>query len=537
MTLEPSTTDANSSGNQDDPRFVLLVWVLVVFVCALGLLIVYADRVGWEGDDLAQIEGCVNFDHKGPAEVYRFYWQPLTYELGRLALTVVDDPTVLFVLPQIFGAACIAVLVLVVHGYSRGRIPVLVSVAFVLLLPEIVLSGLYYNSTVFGLLPLLVALLLVVWPIPAEGAEDGSRSVRSVAAGAAGAAACLFRFDFLLCQPLLLYLVVTNWRRDARRGALSYIAGFGVVLLLAMSAGLFDFGELVEVKRLHSEHVSTWGVAEPSAVAVKAFTITNLVVWLVLFARSVTWVASIVAERRWTSFGVVIPAAVVLYPLSGLTSPKYLLPAVAFVPLVLAGVGIDVRQRYGSGTFRLWSLAAITLGVAVQLVSFEPRRSFPFVAVTTDPTFVSTADGPRALGAYMKGYELFCSPPDGRPSTLRFSFALARAVTCIETDVDVLYLEHPKNWTSDNWRWAWPSLHLQRQGYSVSTYDLNREIVLVSPKHSVRLRRVGVKEYGRPPHPGSRPVVEVPFVAYDDPHRTRKLLHATEVLDLTACAP
>lgn len=537
MTIDPPISEFESSASHWSTGVALWIKVIVVFVCALALLVVYADRVGWEGDDLAQIEGCVNFAHKGPSGVYRYYWQPLTYECARLALVVVDDPDILFLLPQVLGAACIAVLVLVVHGYSRGRVPVLVGVAFVMVLPEVAISGLYYNSTVFGLLPFLVALSLVIWPTPPEGTATSPRRARFVVAGAAGAAACLFRFDFFLCQPLVLYLAIVGQGRHSIRGAMSYVSGFGGLLLLATVAGVFRPGELMAVRRLHAEHVATWGAAEPAAVAAKAFTITSLLVWIVLLVVAVKWLAAIVNRRRWKNLIVLLPVAVALYPLSGLTSPKYLVPAMVFIPLVLADTAVAVRQRYGDRTFRLWSLAAITLAVGVQLVSFEPRRSFPFVAVTATPTFVGTADGPRALGAYMEGYRLFGSPPEGRPSTLKFSFALARAASCADADVDVLYLDHPKNWTSDDWRWAWPALHLQRMGYSVRKYDLNREIVLTGPEHAVRLRRVDKREYASELSRVTTATIMVPFIAHDDPHRTRKLLRATEVLNLSACGP
>src|SRR5262245_33694659 len=54
----------------------------VLFAVALVCVGLWAcDRVGWEGDDLALLSGIAYLDELGRHGVYRYAWQPLTYEV------------------------------------------------------------------------------------------------------------------------------------------------------------------------------------------------------------------------------------------------------------------------------------------------------------------------------------------------------------------------------------------------------------------------------------------------------------------------
>src|SRR5258707_1066833 len=128
-----------------------LLPAFVCFAVALSFLLLFAARNGYEGDDIAQISGAMHLADRGPAGVYRYALQPLSYELASFIVRKGGLNRFISFLPQIAGAAALAGFVLGVRRYSNRQIPWVVAAGFVFLVPELIISGLYFNSTVFSM--------------------------------------------------------------------------------------------------------------------------------------------------------------------------------------------------------------------------------------------------------------------------------------------------------------------------------------------------------------------------------------------------
>jgi hypothetical protein len=130
-----------------------LFFILIFWISIFSFLYFFSDKNGWEGNDLAQLEGIINFQYKGKTGVYNYYWQPLSYQLGILLFSLFKSEKILFLTPQIFGATSIVILTLSVYIYiySSTKLNPVLCFSFLIIFPELWFSSLYYNSTVIGM--------------------------------------------------------------------------------------------------------------------------------------------------------------------------------------------------------------------------------------------------------------------------------------------------------------------------------------------------------------------------------------------------
>ena len=395
---------------------------LALGLALFSVLAWLADRDGYEGDDLAQIEGALHLTEKGFHGVYRFYWQPLTYQVSHWMTTLGAPPSALFWLPQI--AITIGVLGMI-WRMRDWRWPLTLS--FFLLIPELMVTGLYFNSTALGF-------AFASWALVLDGAWSGILM----------AIALLCRLDFLLIAPL--WLLTRERRVPALVGALP------VMLFLVDGAP-----NVLNEWREAGGDFARWSLRQAVQVALGS---ANWFVWLAVAAA----VVLAIRERRRAAFWIawVVP----IYPIFHLMSGKYLVPFFLVLPLGLESVVAALKQR------RL-VYAVLAFALVVQVV---PRHS----------QWIWTADGDRfPKGGYLHTYWAVTHPPE-QSQFITFAQALASYVNTSRRSGELILPEN--NWLSSSWRWGWVGLYLTMDGFRVTRYESDRVMTVVRGDQTFTIR-------------------------------------------------
>src|SRR5690242_968429 len=140
-------------------RLLLCAFFLINFI----FLIIFCDRNGYEGDDLNSIIPMFHLDaaKQGALEIYRYSWQPLSYELGAAIFRATKAPTAIFLLAPIACAVSLTLLLSIIwHNRASAR-EFTASLVTLLAIPEFWFSGLYYNSSVLGMLFSLGSIIML----------------------------------------------------------------------------------------------------------------------------------------------------------------------------------------------------------------------------------------------------------------------------------------------------------------------------------------------------------------------------------------
>jgi hypothetical protein len=495
----------------------VVIAYLIIFLFLLLSFLIFGDRVGWEGDDVTQLEGIVNFTYKQKIGVYRYYWQPLAYELSLWINDWTKNPRFLFALPQIFAASSICVLLGAISAFSEGRISLLLGFSILLLLPEIFFCGLYYNSTVFGMLPMAIALLFLFWKKNSGISMSLWNDIRYLTIGVASTVGCFFRLDFLLCLPLIWYLIIFD-RVPKKRSILLYLSGSILIVALIQLKGFFELVGVFNVMQNHAD--LTDDVSFRNSLE-NLFSITNLIVWIALFAYFIYFLVSRIKSQNWKSLLVVFPAAILLYPIPQLVTPKYLIPAIIFLPFVLAKMIMELQERLDTKKFKNLSYCIIVISMLLQILSVEPARAFPYLQINPIPTYIGTHDGPRSLGSYLRGYNQVrkAQAEDGGHPQIRLARRLTKIIKASEqSNFDLIYLDKEGNQT--RWSWYWPNFYLQLEGYKVQNYSFSlkeqeQDIILVADNKVVRIKELDEEQYRDYKENEENALIKVPYLTND----------------------
>ena len=208
------------------------VLLALFFLSSLIFLVLFADRDGYEGDDLNSVLPMLHLQEakQGALEVYRYHWQPLSYEIGSAVFRLIGKPTAIFLLSPLAGAISLLLLFLVTWR-DRSSMPGFAkSLLAILVLPELWFAGLYFNSTVLGL-PFALGCLFFL--------RSSSTSSLCFLSGVLLGIAVLMRLDFILAAPAMALIApekkaATNIRamvkavmRDSERAVLTFLAQRG----------------------------------------------------------------------------------------------------------------------------------------------------------------------------------------------------------------------------------------------------------------------------------------------------------------------
>ncbi|WP_380875275.1 hypothetical protein ACFB49_04010 [Sphingomonas sp. DBB INV C78] len=371
--------------------------ILLAFLLAnLAFLLWLCDRDGYEGDDLNSI---VPMFHLAEAKaglllIYRYAWQPLSYELGAAMYRLTGSPDPIFLLAPIAGAISLTLLLWQGWRERPTRHGWLAVFALLLTIPEYWYSGLYYNSSILAL-PFLAGAVLVV--------RSTSDAKALFAAGLLAGIAALMRFDFILACPLLAAFTSTHSGRIAPIAVLA--AGVVVALIVALATGIVDLSAIFDVYRASSAEIARkagdpgWDIRAKLFVWTLTFTPFG---WLILLVGGALglWQANGAARRRIALY--LLAAVPLLFPLKDMLSVKYALPLLAFAPMVLIRCLAAIEAALPTLWARLVPAALLGGGFLLAFISISLIGRPPFVLPGLMPArTIPTHDGGRSYGGYV----------------------------------------------------------------------------------------------------------------------------------------
>lgn len=390
MVSSKGTTD-RPSGEVPYTGLVLLSF----FVVNLVFLIVFCDRDGYEGDDLNSVVPMFHLAaaKQGALLIYRYAWQPLSYELGAAVYRLTQWPDALFLLAPI-SAAISLWLVLLMLWRDRKAKTLIASLVVLFAIPELWYSGLYFNSTVLGL-PFALATL---WLLQSKS----SLSATMLAGGLAGIAV-LMRLDFVLACPAF---AVTAWSAD-RSLARPTVLALGVLTVLTAAAlvGWLDPTQIVLTYQESAGEIAAksadpgWDLRTKLLVASVALSPLG---WGVLLLGAPDVVSRTLKRDRLLFFAWAAAVGALTFPLRGLLSVKYIVPLLMFAPFLLTAAAAAIELR-SPERLRVFLLPAGAIGTAfLAIFSFNLTSISPYVQISLQPTRqVGTHDGFRSYGGYL----------------------------------------------------------------------------------------------------------------------------------------
>ncbi|MEM7268603.1 MAG: hypothetical protein AAF401_05055 [Pseudomonadota bacterium] len=434
------------------------------------LLCMFADGDGYEGDDLNSIVPMLYLAEAraGDFAIYRYDWQPLSYQFGAALVKAFGVRMAFWIAPLslALGLACIAMLL------RRRGVGWAYIAAFVLMAPELLFTGLYYNSTALALACLAAAIWLTAAP------SIGRLLLAGVLIGAAG----LFRLDTLAIATLIAAWSHLN---GARIAGVVLMAGASVLTLLAaIVGGLFSIEGAIEIYSASAAEVVArsddpgWDQRAKLLIATMIFSPMGWVYFLIGGAWALVRATS--TERRRFAL-LMIAALPALAPLPDLLSVKYLTPLLLFAPLLAAEIWrLRPEWRIPPLAPLLFAGTAMTAVVAAAL---------PPVWITAWPSsdrpreMIRTHDGDRAWGAQI-GAIANLHDEQARPAA--FSHAQAFLALHAERGGDIAIIGEEDLWLKGGSAWRHMAFQLAADGVAPRVESAGR-VVFQTQRGSIRL--------------------------------------------------
>jgi hypothetical protein len=370
----------------------LYLETFICFFLAFLTLFFLSNSIGFEGDDLNTVLPMLHLQDakNGNLLIYRYYWQPLSYEIGSIVYNLIGNIRSIFLLPQICMALSISILYqCCVYELEFNRklfLPLL------MLFPEIIYTGLYFNSTAIAFPFICVSLLLAFKRTDWAGAAF---------TGIALSLAVMLRFDFILITPFIFiyrYLILKKLS-DAIVGGLFLCVGLsiGVLTGVLVPEKIFEVYDLARQEIIERSSEPGWDLRTKLFVAT---TIFSPIGWAIL-AVATFWSLKTKAVWKPVAIGVICLMPMLLSARNILT-PKYIMPVLAVASVLVV--------IFWNKTVELWSVEKrnrlstywVIITIGLMMFSVEPIIKPPFLKIsTTDNREVGTHDGPRSWGSYL----------------------------------------------------------------------------------------------------------------------------------------
>ena len=376
-------------------RLVKIVLALF-FVINLIFLTIFSNRDGYEGDDLNSILPMLHLQDakRGDLLIYRYNWQPLSYEVGSAIFQITKKPSAIFLLAPIAGATSLLLLLLNVWRERESAFEFEKSFIALLAIPELWFSGLYFNSTILGL-PFAIGARMCL--------QSRSGLFSSFLAGIILVVAILMRFDFILVAPALAWIA---WQQNgfvtrAAVFAFGVLAGLG----LAYSVGLIDPLRIFEIYVSSTQEIAAktnvpgWDMRTKLGVL---SVVLSPVGWILLMIGGPIVMLKSFRQNKSSLIAWTLVLAPLCLPLPNLLSVKYAIPLIMFVPsfLVLCLSSIEEQMR---ARIKRWAVDFVLIcTILSMLVSLSLTGTTPFVHFGTLASRpIGTHDGLRSYGGYL----------------------------------------------------------------------------------------------------------------------------------------
>lgn len=468
-----------------------------VILAALILVpMLFGDRQGFEGDGLAMLFGMNQFEILGRAGVYRYHWQPLSYELLAAIAPWLNKPFALTYVAQGFGGVGLALLYLLLARMLRHA-PYARCMALVLTLSisELWVTTLYFNTTALAL-PFVTGGLLAMHMACTPQIRPGLMFL----SGALFATGCLFRLDFAVFVPTLLVLP-RFWATQFRLRLFMLFAAGGLTTAAVFLAWQPHF--IPDAAAI----LQRYGEGEFAVTMVYRLKIVLFALGPALVILPVLWWATLqwktggslhALDKTWLLYGLALLPTLV--PLRNLYSGKYLVPFfLGLLLLVAQAVARNCRatkttsiQLSAHGRQQMGVMVAVASLAALALIGVptaEAIRKNPVTAWAANPLVVGTHDGARSAGAYisylkqMDGFEL-------PQSSVRFYKQLSDVVGQCRHDLTVV-MSPVEKYGHNEWSWGWLPLYLMQQDWRLVEYRAGESARLMQPASGRQVQILG----------------------------------------------
>jgi hypothetical protein len=362
-----------------------------VFVLAIAFLLVFSNTSGFEGDDLNSVLPMLHLGSAlaGDLEIYRPDWQPLSYATGAAIFALTGSVDTIFALPALGVAIGIALLYLATR---RIGLTPLLFVPLLMLFPEIVYTGLYYNSSALGFPFVCLAVLL---------APKTQTHPAAVLLGAILAIAVLMRMDFVLIVPAILAYQV--WFRREVIDLIMIGIGAGIVFGFALATNLLDPQGVINTYQGARDEIVARANQPGWDTYAKTFVATVVLSplgWLFLFGGALY---AMLNRRSWMPALIgLICLAPMLFAARNMLTPKYMIPAFALLPVIAAMIWVAATAQLQPRLKNMLTGVWIGATLFYFFLAIEPQRDAPFIDVSAkESRVINTHDGPRSWGAYL----------------------------------------------------------------------------------------------------------------------------------------
>jgi hypothetical protein len=377
-------------------RNLTLRQYFLFFAVVASLLFSFADRNGYEGDDLDSISAVFQLKSalQGDISIYRYSWQPLAYWIAAGVFRLTDSPTAIFLLAPLAATITLVLLVVYMAKAAKNQHGMSFYVAILILMPELWFSGLYYNSSIIAM-PLAVTAVLLLYKC--------SHPYRALVAGICAGLAILIRLDFILICPML---AVIAWQGGKSLKAPILLAiTVSATLVVALTLNLITINEVATAySRAHAEILARsqdggWNRYTKTWVTLMALHPAG---WLLLAGGGVLTGIAFWRKSVFLTLAYAIALIPLLYPIFDLLSVKYLLPLMVFLPVFLLHAVEQVETLLSVPHRRFVESGIVLMSIFALFVSVEPQSKSPlFIRVAvSDTRQVGTHDGTRSFGAY-----------------------------------------------------------------------------------------------------------------------------------------
>jgi hypothetical protein len=467
-------------------------------ICAALILfgLWFGDRVGWEGDDLASMFGISYLDMVGRENVYRYSWQPLSYEISywvsKTGIRFLD----LTYLANVLGMLGLGLLIgLSYAGINQKSLPgLLAASALVISFPELWMTALYFNSTALAL-PFFVSSLYCLQRVRSW---DDSWSI--FASGLFFGICCLVRMDFAAAGLFILAMIYLMQPGPGIRPYFHWFIGAMLVPVAVLVANHAILRRMFHILGSFKGESSSWPITDSINILLLAVGPAMFVVPLLLVKSS--------ALIRFPDFRLrsaifVISLLPMFIPLIGLFSGKYLVPL--FCCLIWA-ISREIGKRTMANTLPSNWMSRVYLAVLLVAAGFVVTP-FPGHATARQgliersvgpPQPELTHDGVRTFGGYIHLASWFRNDAN-RQDYLSIFQRYAEFIDDCSRSVTLIYPRNVDSYLNNSWTWGFVPLHLSQRGWRLLTFNPVDEVLMVSPESDRMLRIVAIEHYNSTP--------------------------------------
>jgi hypothetical protein len=457
-------------------------WLDVAILITVSLILVIfafwaGDRVGWEGDDLASMFGISYLDMVGRHGIYKYAWQPLSYELSHWisdqGLRYLD----LTYLSNILGMVGIGLLIGLAYISIGKRVPYALFTAILLCLaiPEMWITSLYFNSTAMALPFIALSMHLL------QQVRSPRDNFLILASGLLFGVTCMLRMDFATTALFMLVMIHLILPKSGYRPYIIWLCGAAIAPCAMLVSSQDILFQMINITNAFSGSEFSWSFALSMQVFLVSLGPAIVIVPVLLVSKSALAAFARTGRQNVLLISSFLP---MLAPIMSLYSGKYL------VPLFCCLIWLTARfigQRADRGELpRTWNLRVYFSGILMTASFLLNPIPSPWTGgtglisrITGLPVMVATHDGFRSVGNYLYLVNSIRSQNE-RYSNLRVFSGFAQLLDGCSKNVTVVYPQNENSRFYDWWNWGFMPLHLSSRGWKLRYYDPTNEALLSS---------------------------------------------------------